>query len=102
MPADAVILALDPAKGVSGAALLRPAGHKSALAAYASITTQAERAAFVEATLQLLDQPELRRRIGAFNRERVCRHFRWPRAARRVLDIYEEIVGDWKRGVRRA
>lgn len=61
-----------------------------------------ERAAFVEATLRLLDQPELRRRFGAFNRQRVDRHFRWPRAARRVLDIYEEVVGDWKRGVRRA
>jgi hypothetical protein len=32
----------------------------------------------------------------------VERHFRWPRAARRVLEIYEEVVGDWKRGVRRA
>jgi glycosyltransferase involved in cell wall biosynthesis len=61
-----------------------------------------DRAAFLEATLRLLDQPELRRRFGAFNRERVDRHFRWPRAARRVLDIYEEVVGDWKRGVRRA
>jgi phosphatidylinositol alpha-1,6-mannosyltransferase len=59
-------------------------------------------AAFVTAMLQLLDQPELRRRFGAFNRERVDRHFRWPRAARRVLDIYEEIIGDWKRGMRRA
>ena len=61
-----------------------------------------DRTAFVEATLRLLDQPELRRRAGTFNRERVDRHFRWPRAARRVLDIYEEIVGDWKRGARRA
>jgi glycosyltransferase involved in cell wall biosynthesis len=61
-----------------------------------------DRAAFVEATLRLLAQPELRRRFGAFNRERVDRHFRWPRAARRVLDIYEEVVGDWKREVRRA
>jgi glycosyltransferase involved in cell wall biosynthesis len=61
-----------------------------------------DRAAFVEATLRLLDQPELRRRFGAFNRERVDRHFRWPRAARRVLDIYEEVVGDWKRKVHRA
>jgi glycosyltransferase involved in cell wall biosynthesis len=61
-----------------------------------------DRAAFGEATLHLLDQPDLRRRFGGFNRERVDRHFRWPRAARRVLDIYEEVVGDWKRGVRRA
>jgi len=61
-----------------------------------------DRAAFVEATLRLLDQPALRRRFGAFNRERVDRHFRWPRAARRVLDVYEEVVGDWKREVRRA
>jgi glycosyltransferase involved in cell wall biosynthesis len=61
-----------------------------------------DRAAFVEATLRLLDQPELRRLFGDFNRERVDRHFRWPSAARRVLDIYEEVVGDWKRGVRRA
>jgi glycosyltransferase involved in cell wall biosynthesis len=61
-----------------------------------------DRAAFVEATLYLLDQPDLRRRFGGFNRERVDRHFRWHRAARRVLDIYEEVVGDWKRGVRRA
>jgi phosphatidylinositol alpha-1,6-mannosyltransferase len=60
-----------------------------------------DRAAFVAATLQLLDQPELRRRSGAFNRERVDRQFRWPRAARRVLDIYEEVLSDWKRGVRR-
>jgi phosphatidyl-myo-inositol dimannoside synthase len=61
-----------------------------------------DRRAFVEATLRLLDQPELRRRFGDFNRERVDRHFRWPRAARRVLEIYEEVLGDWKRGVRRA
>jgi len=61
-----------------------------------------DRAAFVEATLRLLDQRELRRRFGAFNRGRVDQQFRWPRAARRVLDIYEEVVGDWKRGVRRA
>lgn len=60
-----------------------------------------DRATFVEATLRLIDQRELRRRFGAFNRGRVDRHFRWSRAARRVLDVYEEVVGDWKRGVRR-
>ncbi len=60
-----------------------------------------DRAAFVQATLRLLDDADLARRFGAFNRERVERHFRWPRAARRVLEIYEEVLGDWKRGVRR-
>jgi glycosyltransferase involved in cell wall biosynthesis len=54
------------------------------------------------AVLGLLGDADLRARFGAFNRERVDRHFRWPRAARRVLEIYEEVVGDWKRGVRRA
>jgi len=57
-------------------------------------------AAFQAATLRLLDDASLRRRLGAFNRERVERHFRWPRAARRVLDIYDEVLADWKRGVR--
>jgi len=61
-----------------------------------------DRDAFVKATLELIDRPELRQRFGAFNRAHVDRHFRWPRAARRVLDIYEEVVSEWKRGVRRA
>ncbi|HUL01655.1 MAG TPA: glycosyltransferase family 4 protein [Gemmatimonadales bacterium] len=60
------------------------------------------RDAFVKATLELVDRPELRQRFGVFNRRRVDQHFRWPRAARRVLDIYEEVVSEWKRGVRRA
>jgi phosphatidylinositol alpha-1,6-mannosyltransferase len=49
--------------------------------------------------IELLAAPGLRRRFGAFNRERVDRAFRWPRAARRVLEIYEEVLGEWKRGL---
>jgi glycosyltransferase involved in cell wall biosynthesis len=57
---------------------------------------------FGRSLLRLLADEELRRRLGAFNRARVDRHFRWPYAARRTLEIYEEVIGDWKRGVRRA
>jgi glycosyltransferase involved in cell wall biosynthesis len=48
--------------------------------------------------LQLLDDAELRRRSGAFNRDRVERNFRWDRASRRVLDIYAEVIAEHKRG----
>jgi glycosyltransferase involved in cell wall biosynthesis len=60
-----------------------------------------DRQALAAATLRLLDQADLRRGFGTFNRERVGLHFRWPRAARRVLEIYEEVRADWKRGVGR-
>jgi len=61
-----------------------------------------DRDALAAATLRLLEDADLRRRFGAFNCERVNRHFRWPRAARRVLEIYEEVRADYKRGVRRS
>jgi phosphatidyl-myo-inositol dimannoside synthase len=48
----------------------------------------------------LLDDAELRRRFGAFNRDRVDRRFRWERASRRVWEIYEEVLAEWKRGLR--
>jgi phosphatidylinositol alpha-1,6-mannosyltransferase len=50
--------------------------------------------------LQLLAEPELRRRFGAFNRDRVERDFRWERASRRVLDIYADVIAEHKRGWR--
>lgn len=49
--------------------------------------------------LLLLGDAELSRRFGRFNRERVDRHYRWERASRRVWDIYQEVLADWKRGV---
>ncbi len=50
--------------------------------------------------LHLLGDAGLCRRFGAVNRERVDRRFRWDRATRRVLDIYEEVAAEWKRGIR--
>ncbi len=47
----------------------------------------------------LLSDDDLRRRLGAFNRDRVQRQFRWDRAARRVMEIYEEVLAEWKRGL---
>jgi glycosyltransferase involved in cell wall biosynthesis len=58
-------------------------------------------AAFTRAVLHLLDAPDLRAQLGEFNRNRVEQRFRWGRAARRVLEIYDEVLADWKRGVRR-
>jgi glycosyltransferase involved in cell wall biosynthesis len=49
--------------------------------------------------LLLLRDGDLRRRFGRFNRERIDREFRWERASRRVLEIYEEARAEWKRGV---
>ncbi len=61
-----------------------------------------DRRAFAQATLRLFHEEDLRRRFGLFNRDRVEREFRWPLAARRVIEIYEEVIGEWKRGVRAA
>jgi glycosyltransferase involved in cell wall biosynthesis len=51
--------------------------------------------------LLLLGDAELRGRFGRFNRQRVDRHFRWARAARRVSEIYEDVLAEWKRGLGR-
>jgi len=50
---------------------------------------------------ELLADAALRERFGRFNRERIDRHFRWDRAARRVCEIYEDVLAEWKRGVQR-
>ena len=59
-------------------------------------------ATFVRGLVRLVDDPELRRRFGGFNRERINRHYRWERSSRRVAEIYEDTLLQWKRdGVRR-
>jgi glycosyltransferase involved in cell wall biosynthesis len=49
---------------------------------------------------ELLGDAALRRRFGQLNRERIDRLFRWDRAVRRVEEIYEEVLAEWKRGLR--
>jgi glycosyltransferase involved in cell wall biosynthesis len=64
-------------------------------------TCSPERAGDVASRLlELLDSAALRRRFGAFNRERIERGYRWPRASRRVREIYDEVIAEWKRGLR--
>jgi phosphatidylinositol alpha-1,6-mannosyltransferase len=57
--------------------------------------------AFARALLRLIEDAGTRRRFGAFNRERVEGRFRWDRSSRRVLEIYQEVLAEWKRGLRR-
>lgn len=60
-----------------------------------------DRAGFVKGTLRVLEDGDLRRRFGAFNRGRVDRRFRWDLAGRRVLEIYGDVLNEWKRGGKR-
>ena len=53
--------------------------------------------AFVRGLVRLLDDSELRRRCGAFNRGRIDRSYRWERSSRRVAEIYEDTLLQWKR-----
>lgn len=53
---------------------------------------------FTRSLLELLADLDLRRRCGAFNRERIGREYRWEQCSRRVIEIYEDAVLQWKRG----
>ena len=50
---------------------------------------------FAARLLLLLADADLRRQFGAFNRDRIARHFRWERAARRVMEIYADVLREW-------
>jgi glycosyltransferase involved in cell wall biosynthesis len=58
-------------------------------------------AAFVRGLLRLLGDAELRRRCGGFNRARIDRDYRWERSSRRVADIYDDTLLQWKRDMGR-
>lgn len=53
---------------------------------------------FTRSLLGLLADLDLRRRCGAFNSERIGREYRWEQCSRRVIEIYEDAVLQWKRG----
>ena len=50
--------------------------------------------AFATALLRMLEQPELRQRIGAAGRERVMRHFTWQQCALGTVDQYRQLLLD--------
>lgn len=56
--------------------------------------------AFVERLLLLLGDRALREKLGAANRERVDRLFRWDRCARETLAVYEDVLERHRRGGR--
>lgn len=56
---------------------------------------------FTRGLLDLLADLDLRRRFGAFNQERIGREYRWEQCSRRVIEIYEDAVLQWKRGAAR-
>jgi len=51
-----------------------------------------DNADFVRKTLLLLDHEELRLRMGVQARERIERLFRWERAAKETLNIYQQTI----------
>lgn len=49
-------------------------------------------AAYAAAIATLLDNPELRERMGAEGRRRVEREYNWERESRKILDLYAELL----------
>lgn len=56
-----------------------------------------DRDACVRRLLLLLGDASLRRKLGAANRERAERHFRWDRCARDTKRVYENVVDEWRK-----
>jgi glycosyltransferase involved in cell wall biosynthesis len=69
--------ALPEVVGNDGAALLVPPRDARAIA---------------DAVLSLIDNPDLRHRLGKAARERVLRLFTWENAARQMVEVYQEVM----------
>ena len=55
-----------------------------------------QRATFVRSVLRLTSEPDLRRKFGMANRERVDRLFRWDLCAAATARVYDEVLGEWR------
>lgn len=55
-----------------------------------------DRGAFVRAIVRLASEPDLRRKFGTANRERVDRMFRWDLCAAATARVYEEVLAEWR------
>jgi glycosyltransferase involved in cell wall biosynthesis len=51
-------------------------------------------AALATALRRLLEQPDLRRRMGAAGRKRVRSHFTWDRQVEQLSDLYEDLLSE--------
>jgi glycosyltransferase involved in cell wall biosynthesis len=60
-----------------------------------------DRAAFVRATVSLLQRPTLRKQFGEFNAARIRGGYSWDRCAARVTEIYADVLREWRRRTRR-
>jgi glycogen(starch) synthase len=56
------------------------------------------RGAFVRSVLRLASEPDLRRKLGSANRERVDRMFRWDLCAAATARVYDEVLAEWRAG----
>jgi glycosyltransferase involved in cell wall biosynthesis len=51
-----------------------------------------DREAYADAIIRLLDNPELRRTMGAEGRARVINRFNWQRESQHLLALYAELL----------
>ena len=58
----------------------------------AGIVTPCDAPALSAAVISLLENPELRRTLGANARSLVARHFTWERSARQMVAVYEDLI----------
>jgi glycosyltransferase involved in cell wall biosynthesis len=57
-----------------------------------------DRGAFVRSVLRLASEPDLRKKLGSANRERVDRMFRWDLCAEATERVYDEVLAEWRAG----
>ena len=91
MPAGEAMACGVPVISTAGGALPEVVGEAGI------IVPPADKEALERAILLLLDNPELRHRLGEAGLERVRNSFTWRHAAQKTLDVYREAIDDHRR-----